>query len=492
VVAPHSKDKVVKTPLRLSWFKDAVLRDLQLSKNCGGIVSRHSLLSPTQNLTVAVAVNDKGDILQWGDGYVQDLQGPETTLRGKNIQKVVLSKDKIIALSKNKTIYTLPISKKLQKEGPKQLEPSWIPWMNAKSDISYRILKPELGCLESVKEIAAGQEHLLVLTSAGRLFSAAVSFQYPAKGQMGISNLTYSTRPTGKPYDTLQEITSLKDYKITQIAVGDYHSVTLDNNGQLFTFGDNTNGQLGFEFDPEFSTIDVPTIRPIKGFYPEKNLRPTITKIAAGGVNTYLMIDVEDTEKNKISADVLSCGTGIYGNLANGRWTHIQGTPTKIKSLSNLFEYDEATNKLKSIRLQDICVGATHTAATLDTSTPSKPSTDVTYGNDALFWGNNEFYQLGTGKRNNSNVPVHIQPLGVPADVLDAKFTGSSNRGGNDDRISGIIGGQENEESERGATEKDLVHRFQISPVGQVKGGGKAKQVIVCGRGNTAVYMKRV
>jgi len=38
----------------------------------------------------------------------------------------------------------------------------------------------------------------------------------------------------------------------------------------------------------------------------------------------------------------------------------------------------------------------------------------------------------------------------------------------------------------------DQMHRFQLTPQGRVVGGKKAVQVVVCGRGNTAVYMKAV
>jgi hypothetical protein len=75
-----------------------------------------------------------------------------------------------------------------------------------------------------------------------------------------------------------------------------------------------------------------------------------------------------------------------------------------------------------------------------------------------LWWGGNEFYQLGTGKRNNVSNPVYIAPLDVEAD------------------------------KEKGRREE---HRFQITPRHKIKFGGKnvsMEQRIECGRGVTAVY----
>ena len=42
-------------------------------------------------------------------------------------------------------------------------------------------------------------------------------------------------------------ITALDSYRITQVACGDAHSVAIDDNGTLFTWGDNSFGQLGVE-----------------------------------------------------------------------------------------------------------------------------------------------------------------------------------------------------------------------------------------------------
>ena len=441
-------------------------------------------------------MDDRGDVLQWGDGYAKGLKAPETTLKGKNIERVLLSQDKIVALSKDKTVYSFPISKNLQQNGVKPRESSWIPGMSSESDISYRILNPELGYLEKVADIAVGRDHLLVLTSKGRVFSSAVSYTYPSKGQLGIPNLGAATRPRGKPYDTLHEVTSLKDHKIIQVAAGDYHSMVLDKDGKVFTFGDNLNGQLGFEYNPEVNIVDKPTILSLSAVYPDKSFRPKAIKIAAGGTNSYFMVDVEDTTKNRITADVLSCGTGIYGNLGNGRWTHVQGTPTKVKALSGLFEYDEATNRVNPIRLRDVRVGANHAAAIMANITnidASSSAHDVNYGFDVLFFGNNEFYQLGTGKRNNSNVPVYIQPLaGVPEDLRNPEFTGSNTSGEGGPMMSGIVGGAGGGDGAGAVAGTDQVHRFQATPATKVKGGGRAEQTVVCGRGNTAVYMRRV
>lgn len=480
MVAPDSKEKVIKTPRRLPFFDGVLLRDLQLAQDAG------------------VAVDERGDVLQWGCGYADDgIEVPAATLKGKNIGKVVVSKDKIIALSRDSTVYSLPISKKHQLEGAKPIESSWIPGLSSTAAISYRVLKPSLGYLEKVTDVAAGLEHVLVLTSSGRVFSSAAAFTYPSRGQMGIRGLAWETRPAGKPVDTLQEITAPGGHGIVQIAAGDYHSVVLSRSGEVFTFGDNAYGQLGLIYNPPSSTVDVPNPLSLAFLYPQGTTTARVTGIAAGGLNSYFMVDALDS--GATTADVLACGTGIYGNLGNGHWTHRQVPPTKIRALSGLLEFNEATQTVVPIRLQSLRVGATHSAAVMDnatqTSAQGSSGSDVNYGSDVVWWGGNEFYQLGTGKRNNCNVPVYIPPLdGVPTDLVVRKaaaadLLGSSNGGGSS---GGTTDCMDSEGSGRAVAGNDQVHRFQLTPKGRVVGGKKAVQAVVCGRGNSAVYMKAV
>lgn len=92
----------------------------------------------------------------------------------------------------------------------------------------------------------------------------------------------------------------------------------------------------------------------------------------------------------------------------------MQDTPIKMKALSGLFEFDEHTQKVSPIRLRDISVGTTHAATVMDNhaqiqsgSTKALEATDD-WGYDALWWGGNEHFQLGTGKRSNLPRPTYI------------------------------------------------------------------------------------
>lgn len=458
VAAPDSNETYIKIPRRISWFDEVLLRDIKLDRQFGA------------------AVLENGDLVQWGKGYSEDVLEPTVTFKGKNLQQIAISKDRVVALSKSGDVYSIPASKAEQENGVKPTESSWIPGLSSSSSISYRLLKPSgLGRGEKVTNISGGLEHVLLLTNNGRLYSAASgSEDFPSRGQLGIPGLTWLTRPAGA-YDQCHEISTLKGFEVEKISAGDYHSVALDKEGRVFAFGDNSSGQLGFEYSSEAPYVDMPSLLPISRLYQGTNQTPKVTSISAGGLNTYFAIDAtrtlgqnEDPAEvrilGRVSADTWSCGQGIKGALGNGRWTHIQGLPTKIPALSNLFEYDEKTRKTVPIRLAHISAGSTHAAAImrnitfLDTNETSSDDT-TNWGADVVWWGGNEFFQLGTGKRNNVSTPVYIRPLDMEAEI------------------------------EAGRKEE---HRFHITPRHnvKVKDGRKVtmEQRIECGRYVTAVY----
>ncbi|OQO05187.1 hypothetical protein B0A48_08207 [Cryoendolithus antarcticus] len=470
VVAPDSNESNIKNPRRLAFFDGKLLRDIKLDRNFGA------------------AIDEQGDLLQWGNGYAPDTKAPVRTLSGKNLTSITISRDRILGLSRSGKVYSVPISAEDQADGAKPQESSWIPFWSSNSNVAYRDLTPKtLARGETISSIAAGLEHALLLSSTGRLFSAAsASDAYPTRGQLGIPGLSWQTRPEGS-FDQPHEITTLSGFTISAIAAGERHSLALDSQGRLFTWGDNSAGQLGFDTAAETSLVDAPSLVPISKPYAGTAQTPRITSIAAGGNNTFLTVDATKSlpqpgslpisnpdpslSRNigRVTADTFALGAGISGQLGNNRWTHVQSTPAKIPSLSGLFEYDETTNVTVPIRLARLSVGDRHASATMSNITYLSASAttsddDTNWGADVVFWGNNEHYQLGTGKRNNVSQPLYLAPLDEGAEVARAK------------RSSG----------------KKEEHRFHVTPRAKVKiGDGRKVEVeqrVECGRGVTAVY----
>ena len=461
VVAPDLDEELVKQPRRITFFDGVLLRDLKLDKNFGA------------------AITENGDLLQWGTGFSKDVRQPTPTLTGKGLTAVTTSRDRIIALASNGKVYSLPVSHEDQVKGTKALEDSWMPFWSSRARISYRLLQPQqMGWREKVSSISSGLEHALLLTSNGRLFSAASSSEeFPSRGEMGVPGLSWASRPPG-PYDQPHEITTLRGFEITAIATGDFHSLALDKEGRAFAFGDNSSGQLGFDPSGESPYIDAPSLLPISRLYSGTNLSPRVTSVSAGGSNSFFTVDATRVARpgeasatqnglGRITADTWASGQGILGTLGTGRWTHLQGTPIKIKTLSGLFEFDESNNTVIPIRLKRLSVGSTHASATMDNVTHVKAGTssstdsrnDTNWGADVLWWGGNENYQLGTGKRNNLAVPGYIAPLDTAA--------------------------------EKAVGKRREEHRFQITPRHNVDVNGRKvsmEQRVECGRMVSAVY----
>ena len=465
VAAPGAKESTVRNPRWMKIFDGRLLRDLKLTRTFGA------------------AIDERGDLLQWGTDYNSDVVNPVHTLKDKNLVSLALSKDRVLALAKTGEVFSLSMSAEEQTLGPKPLETSWwMPLWSSRSPISYRaVAPPELGYTERVVSLSSGLEHALLLTNSGRVFSfASGSEDYPTRGQLGIPGLTWFSRPKGR-YDAPQEVSALHGFHIKQIAAGDYHSVALDNKGRVHAWGDNQKGQLGVgDTSKDSSYYDTPALIPLTKLYAGTAHKPSVSHIYAGGNTTFLSVDATriarpDDEENKavamrlvgrVTSDVWACGHGIWGQLGNGRWTHVQALPTKIIPLSGLFEYDEARRRAVPIKLRDLSVGANHAAATLDNitytaATAVSSENDTNWGADVLFFGNNEFYQLGTGRRNNVTSPTYIQPL---------------------DRIA---------ELQEGKRPKEEIHRFHATPRSTVKVGNRwvsFEQRVECGRGVTAVY----
>jgi len=276
------------------------------------------------------------------------------------------------------------------------------------------------------------------------------------------------------------EITTLKGFSILKIATGDYHSLVCDSEGRAFTFGDNTAGQLGFPFNAEATYIDAPSLLPTQKLYAGSASQARVSNVFAGGNTSFLTIEATKSDNSRTTADTWAFGFGLTGQLGVGRWVHSQSDPVKVPAFSGLFEWDEVKNRATPIRLATISVGTTHAAAVMDnvasTIVSSSRSRNVTdndtnWGRDILFWGNNEYYQIGSGKRSNVATPTYIQPMDQAAEL---------------ERAASVSAGG----YAAGKREKEM-HRFQISPKAKVKFQGRNvefEQRVECGRGVTAVY----
>merc|ERR1712228_1108390 len=86
---------------------------------------------------------------------------------------------------------------------------------------------------QKVRSVAVGGHHSMILTENGYVFTFGENEYY----QLGNSNTMSSLTP--------QCIESLKEYRIIQVSAGGSFSAAISENGLLFTWGQNINGQCG-------------------------------------------------------------------------------------------------------------------------------------------------------------------------------------------------------------------------------------------------------
>ncbi|CAK9050693.1 E3 ubiquitin-protein ligase HERC2 (HECT domain and RCC1-like domain-containing protein 2) (HECT-type E3 ubiquitin transferase HERC2) [Durusdinium trenchii] len=100
---------------------------------------------------------------------------------------------------------------------------------------TFTKVDPSLFGGEKVKQVAAGEEVLLILTENGAVYSCG-NDDY---GKLGLGNLRERLQTTPR------QITSLKGERIAQVVCGDFFCAALSENGTLFTWGMGSEGQLG-------------------------------------------------------------------------------------------------------------------------------------------------------------------------------------------------------------------------------------------------------
>jgi alpha-tubulin suppressor-like RCC1 family protein len=104
-------------------------------------------------------------------------------------------------------------------------QPDKIQWGEKRPTGSARIL-----------QVAAGRFHSLVLLEDGSLFSMGSA----NNGQVGLTGVSFSSKIFSP-----ERIEDLKSERIVQVAAGWFHSLAINDRGELFTWGLSSHYQLG-------------------------------------------------------------------------------------------------------------------------------------------------------------------------------------------------------------------------------------------------------
>ncbi|KAF9476343.1 RCC1/BLIP-II [Pholiota conissans] len=438
--------EAVRSPAIAEYLNGVALRDLQLEQ------------------THAACVDARGDVYQWGDGFISrplnGVHAPKLTLRGKNIVQLQLTDDKLYALSASGRVYVLATNSLKQEYKPGAPTPSSDSWWGTgwfwgedeAIDFAEVLPAEPFGWRESFVSISAGKNHLLALTSKGRVFAHPINKKANEYGQLGFRKfpipdpesaitkrnshlhvdlvpksladpyitssrsvrVSSSTVPSDNLVDiddksirfcpNLFEVPALKGVEIAQVAAGGRSSFARTPSGRVLGWGANEYGQIGLGSNVALDTITVPTEVVLWRFV-GNNIKSRCLNVTAGGDLTAFIVERElDSGAN--TAEILMCGNGQYGGLGNNQYTNVQGNPTRVKTLSGLVQYNDRTQTLDPITPDEVAVSPTgHVLLTLNSSADSAG----VGGQDLMVWGRNHESELGNGKRSNVVVPMPVQ-----------------------------------------------------------------------------------
>ncbi|WP_297317258.1 InlB B-repeat-containing protein, partial [uncultured Bifidobacterium sp.] len=215
-------------------------------------------------------------------------------------------------------------------------------------------------------QTSAGDWHSLGIDSKGDLYT----WGYNSNGQLGRDT-------TGTPANRPGRVTPPTGVTFTQAVGGAYHSTALGSDGNIYTWGDNRNGQLGRD------TTVTPADRPGRVTAPTG---VTFTRISAGYWHSMALGS---------DGNLYTWGNDIYGQL--GRDTTSSGAPTN--------QLPAPVTPPAGVRFTLVSAGGYHSMA-------------IGSDGNVYTWGSNSKGQLGRDTTS-SGAPTNLLPAPVtpPAGV---------------------------------------------------------------------------
>lgn len=368
---------------------------------------------------LVVAIDDSGAVFQYSP-TVDQLVKIKTPSR---MSQVFLSGSKLYYLSANKKdLYC----------GSKEPTQSTSNWLTGSTSSSIRKVDIEgLERGEKIQKVSAGLNHLILLTSKGRLFEINSAENAMNKGQYALPIYSPTKLESTVPLNAAYELKTL-NYEVVgsgqkktlqprvfkDIAVGSFHNIVVDSRNNVWSWGDNAFSQCGVESSTigdiqpiprlVFSIGDLHNIA--KYSLPDKGAQGTldIINVNCSDETSFLKLCYNHSKDPAQDQDlILGFGNGLKGQLGLSRYIHKIGLPLVIKSLIGMKEYDTVGQKTTNVGIKDVITGGNHTFIVLD---------NAGSGKDVLVFGDNNKGQFGNGKTVKSSKPLHLPKLLEPSD----------------------------------------------------------------------------
>uniref|UniRef100_G3SQ72 HECT and RLD domain containing E3 ubiquitin protein ligase family member 6 n=1 Tax=Loxodonta africana TaxID=9785 RepID=G3SQ72_LOXAF len=210
----------------------------------------------------------------------------------------------------------------------------------------------------NVDLLSCGKEHSLAVCHKGRVFAWGAG----SEGQLGIGEFKELNF-------TPMKVKALAGIKIIQVSCGHYHSLALSQDGQVFSWGNNSHGQLGL--GKEFLSQESPQrVKSLEGI--------PLAQVAAGGAHSFAL---------SLSGTSFGWGSNNAGQLA------LSGNNVPVQSYK-----PRSIGALKELGVVYISCGSEHTAV-------------LTQDGKVFTFGDNSSGQLGHGPTAEKRGPQLVEGI---------------------------------------------------------------------------------
>eukprot|EP00270_Netrium_digitus_P001315 TRINITY_DN1141_c0_g1_i3.p1 TRINITY_DN1141_c0_g1~~TRINITY_DN1141_c0_g1_i3.p1 ORF type:complete len:450 (+),score=87.14 TRINITY_DN1141_c0_g1_i3:152-1501(+) len=183
-----------------------------------------------------------------------------------------------------------------------------------------------------VKMVAAGAEHTAAVTEDGRLWG----WGWGRYGNLGLGDRRDRLLP--------ESVTSVQDEKMTLVACGWRHSISVTEDGRLFSYGWSKYGQLGHgDFEDHLvpravAALGGKIIAQIAGGWRHSVALDSEGKLYAWGWNKFGQVGVGDTEDHNLPQEVIAVPEKVV-QVSCG-WRHT----VCLTEYGNVYTWGRGTN----------------------------------------------------------------------------------------------------------------------------------------------------
>ncbi|XP_072951444.1 uncharacterized protein [Typha angustifolia] len=255
-----------------------------------------------------------------GNAHIQKLPCKIDALQGSHIKIVAASRFHSVAVSSNGELYTWGFGR-----GGRLGHPDFDIHSGQAAVITPRLVTLGLGS-RRVKVVAAAKHHTVIATEAGEVFTWGSN----REGQLGYTSV--DTQPTPR------RVSSLKA-KIIAVAAANKHSAAVAESGEVFTWGCNKEGQLGYGTSNSASNYIPRMVEYLKG--------KVFTRVSAAKYHTIAL--------------------GADGEVFT--WGHRLVTPRRIviaRSLKKSGNTPLKFHRMERLHVISVAAGMTHSTALTD------------------------------------------------------------------------------------------------------------------------------